>query len=279
MYYYVFDSYLNDPKYEKQVQDINAILNSLTIQGERGRISPVRRLDDIMRDAASKNINTIIMIGNETSFAKAVEFALHYNFILGYVPVAPNDPFGHQLGIDSPHEAGRALMARRIEEIYPIQFNGDYFLTRVDAILDEKAQGGFFRSIFRSGHTANIKILFDENYFVSGKFTELTIFNTQSESSNPLVSLKRINPRDQVFEVAFRTQLPNYRVMKKSSGVSKQQYKKLSPYNLLKARKIEILEPKHMEFLMGNSVLGKVPAVIQAAPKTIKLIVGRKREF
>jgi len=278
MYYYIFDSFLNNPQYEKQVQDINASLNELTVQGERARVSPVRRLPDIMRDAFSKKIETIVMIGNETSLAAAVPFALHYNFILGYFPIDPEDALGKQLGVDTPQNAGRALAARRIEQIYPLSVNNEYFLTRIDAQISS-AKRGFFSFLRGGGEAAPVKILFDENFFVSGDFEELTIFNTPSESSNPLVSSKRISPSDRVFEVAFKARLPKFRTMKERTGIDRNVYKDMSPYNLLKASKIEIVEPHGLNFVYGSSVISKAPCVVTAAEQKLKLIVGRNREF
>ncbi|MFC1641054.1 hypothetical protein ACFL2D_03320 [Patescibacteria group bacterium] len=279
MYYYIFDDYLNNPENEQHVQDINAILNDLTVQGERGRISPVRRLQDIMRDAHAKKIETVVMVGNEDSISKAIGYALDYDFTLGYVPADPDDVLGAQLGINSPREAGHALSARVIEELYPIQVNDKFFITEIRAQIGEKqSEKGFFSRFSGAPAAQDIRILFDENYFVSGDFEELTIYNTKGESDNPLVTTERINPDDQVFEVAFKTALPKYRFMKKEHGISKDAYKDMSPYNLLKTRKIEVVQPKGLEFISGNSVIAKIPCVIQAAPKKLKMIVGKGRE-
>ncbi len=279
MYYYIFDSFLNAPAYEKYVQDINAALNDLTVQGERARISPVRRLPDIMRDASSKKIETVVMIGNEESFSKAIEYALQYNFTLGYFPVAPNDELGIELGVATPDAAARALSARRIEELYPLSINNTYFITRVRAKINEPKKKGFFSFLGSRVHTKNVRMLFDENYFVSGEFEELTIYNTTSESENPLVSTREIEATDQTFEVAFTARLPKYKEIQRRGNVTKDEYKKMSPYNLLRAKKVEVLAPQHLEFTASGEVVAQVPCVITAAPKKIRIIVGRNAKF
>lgn len=280
MYYYIFDSFLNAPAYEKYVQDINAALNDLTVQGERARISPVRRLPDIMRDASSKKIETVVMIGNEESFSKAIEYALHYNFTLGYFPVAPDDELGIELGVATPDAAAHALSARRIEELYPLAINSTYFITRVRARINEpQRKKGFFSFLKSSARTEDVRMLFDENYFVSGKFEELTIYNTRSESENPLVSKRKIEASDQTFEVAFTARLPKYKEMKNRGYISKDDYKKMSPYNLLRAKKVEVLAPQGLEFTASGEVIAQTPCVITAAPKKIKIIAGRNAKF
>lgn len=279
MYYYIFDSFLNAPAYEKYVQDINAALNDLTVQGERARISPVRRLPDIMRDAYAKKIETVVMIGNEESFSKAIEYALQYNFTLGYFPVAPEDEFATELGVGTPDAAARALSARRIEELYPLSINNTYFITQVRAKINEPKKKGLFSFLGNRKHTQDVRMLFDENYFVSGEFEELTIYNTRSESENPLVSKRKIEATDQTFEVAFTARLPKYKEIQRRANVTKDEYRKMSPYNLLRAKKIEILAPQHLEFTASGEVVAQVPCVIMAAPKKIKIIVGRNAKF
>ncbi len=282
MYYYIFDSFLNAPAYEKYVQDINAALNDLTVQGERARISPVRRLPDIMRDAYAKKIDTIVMIGNEESFSKAIEYALKYNFTLGYFPVAPDDELAADLGVATPDAAARALSARRIEELYPLAINDTYFITRVHArINEEKKKKGMFSFLGQRKHTQDVRMLLDENYFVSGEFEDLTIYNLRSDSENPLVSKREIEATDQMFEVAFTARLPKYKEMRDrgSGNISKDDYRKMSPYNLLRSRKVEILAPQGMEFLASGNVIAQVPCVITSAPQKIRIIAGRNAKF
>jgi Fe-S oxidoreductase len=280
MYYYIFDSFLNAPAYEKYVQDINAALNDLTVQGERARISPVRRLPDIMRDASAKKIETVVMIGNEESFSKAIEYALQYNFTLGYFPVAPDDELGIELGVSTPEAASRALSARRIEELYPLSINNTYFITRVRArINEEKKKKGFFSFLGSRSHATDVRMLFDENYFVSGEFEELTIYNTRSDSENPLVSKKKIEATDQSFEVAFTARLPKYKDMRHRGNISKDDYRKMSPYNLLRAHKVEVLSPQDLEFTASGQVVAQVPCVVTAAQKKIRIIAGKNARF
>ncbi len=127
MYYYLIDTFLREPKHEKQLDRIKARLLDLDISGKRERLTMLKNEDELVRDEVKKGVSTVVIVGNDESFLKMVEPTLKYNVVLGYVPIGKGNVLAEAMGLPEAEKACDVIAARNIRRFDIGRAGNKYF--------------------------------------------------------------------------------------------------------------------------------------------------------
>ena len=254
MHIYIYDSYLNDKKYESSLAKIETRLTDLGLNGKIIRLGTISSIQDTIKEEIKRGAKTFIAVGNikilnqvTSSMAKFFQNNQIGNTVpLGFIPVGKTqNEFSIKLGIDLEEGACDFLAARRIKIIGLGQVNQEYFLTQakittmktlleIDAnySIEIKKEGEIFINNLSLYHYSQPDILSD----INDNILELTIKN------NKLALFKSNNVNNSVF-----------------------------PFSKL------IISNPDKKLLIDNCVEITMPATITVAQEKINLIVGKNR--
>ncbi|NCD00646.1 hypothetical protein EOL94_00945 [bacterium] len=245
---YLYDDFLNKGKYQKTISKIETRITDLGLTGKIIRLNNLKNIDKIIQEEVKKGARTIIPVGNDKTFTKALKAItreeLNYFFkdiILSFIPIEKSE-IGLSLGIKNFSDACNLLLARRIEEIELARVNKLYFLT-VSKI-----------------ENSNKKITINSSYSI-----EL---------------LKNSS--------AYIVNIPNQKLYNKIANISQNNEKDLflyienkNSYSFFPFKKISISKEdgKSSEIIIDYGIKEKLPINISISNKKIKLIVGKNRLF
>lgn len=158
MYYYVYDERALARESQRTTTKIETQINNLGLSGERGQVSALRGVEDLVRDAARKKYRPIIAVGEDATFNAALNVLaeLKSDIPLGYIPIDNKQPMAQLLGVD-PDNAVVSL-SRRIIRTVPLARAGKaYFLSFVRCAPAETSETtqkkSFFERLFKKDKT------------------------------------------------------------------------------------------------------------------------------
>ncbi|MEY4744267.1 MAG: hypothetical protein RL272_212 [Candidatus Parcubacteria bacterium] len=131
MYYYLYDSFLSDKKYDRVIAAIETRLTDLGISGKIGRLTPFTNAKGLIRDEVRRGVQTIVVVGNDETVAKVVGGIEDAKITLGFIPVGGPVMIARSLGIPEGVEACDILSKRVTQKIDLGQVNGHFFLSEV----------------------------------------------------------------------------------------------------------------------------------------------------
>jgi len=91
MYYYIYDNYLTDKKYEKELDKIKTRLLDLEIQGKHEKLTLLKSIDELVKDEIKRGATTVVAVGNDKTFLKLVDVIAQSGVTLGLIPVGKED--------------------------------------------------------------------------------------------------------------------------------------------------------------------------------------------
>lgn len=263
MYFYIYDIYLNDKKYERILARIESRLTDLGISGKIARLSVLKNIKGAVREAISawggfsegedKRAKTIVVVGNDQTITQVINVISEYdNITLGFIPVGPDNELAEILGIPLDEIACDILSNRLIDILDLGKINDRYFLTSVEikdsgVVLDCDGQ-----------YKIRLKKKQQVNICNFGHFLN-----------------KRVNPKDGILETMVSQRDNKFSIFKKTN---------YSPDSLFFNKEVRIgveQDEGTNEALVtvDSSQVIKTPATITIAPKKLKLIVGKERRF
>lgn len=131
MYYYLYDSFLADKRYDRVIASIETRLTDLGISGKIGRLTPFTNARGLIRDEVRRGVQTIVIVGNDETVAKVVGGIEDAKITLGFVPVGSPTTIARSLGIPDGVEACDVLSKRVTQKIDLGMVNGHFFLSEV----------------------------------------------------------------------------------------------------------------------------------------------------
>ncbi len=131
MYYYIYDSFLTDKKYERVLAAVETRLTDLGISGKIGRLTPFTNAKGLIRDETRRGVQTVVVVGNDETIAKVVEGIGDARLTLGIIPVGSPVTIAHSLGIPEGEAACDVLSKRLTQKIDLGMVNGRFFLSQV----------------------------------------------------------------------------------------------------------------------------------------------------
>jgi diacylglycerol kinase family enzyme len=131
MYFYIYDSFLSEKKYERTLAAVETRLTDLGISGKIGRLSPFTSAKGLIRDEAKRGTETVIVVGNDETVSKAVEGIGEVKVTFGMIPIGSPTTIARALGIPEGVEACEVLSKRVTQKIDLGKVNGKFFLSSV----------------------------------------------------------------------------------------------------------------------------------------------------
>jgi len=249
MHVYVYDSFVNQKKYNKILANIETRITDLGLNGKISRLGIMKNIHDIVNNELRGGAKTIVAVGNDKTINQIINSLAGSQVPLGIIPVGEkNNQIAASLGIDLEEEACDVLSARRIAELNLGQANNIYFLANA--------------KIINMGTTIEI----NKNYAIEiMKQGEVRIINLTT-ADTALLTKKKSNPQDGVLELFIKTK-ESKNFLKNIVGQSVFSLKKLAIFN------------KHYPVILDNAVKIPAPVEISIAKQKLNIIVGKKRTF
>ncbi len=249
MYYYLYDSFLNEKKYQTNLAKIESRLASLGINGKINQLSFLKNIKQILQEEIKRGVKTVVIVGNDQTIGQIINLAADLDVVLGIIPIGGrSNKIARLLGIPSGEAACNALSSRIIKKIDLGKINNHYFLTSIEL-------GG-----------KNFLLECDQNFFLQPA-------NQKNENIITIANLDDypgtgIRPNDGRLNL-FIKNIQKKLLVKKEITASR-----------LTAEKIKITSSKTLAiFLNDEQKIFKTPAEIKISPKKIRIIVGKHREF
>src|SRR6056297_2768593 len=99
MYFYIYDSFLQEKKYKRTISKIETRLATLDISGSKRRLTALKSVQEIVRSLSKNESPTIVVIGNDQTFCKAATAMAGTDSVLGFIPVKKDSEMAKILGI------------------------------------------------------------------------------------------------------------------------------------------------------------------------------------
>lgn len=280
MYYYIYDSFLNSSKYEKILDKINQELVSLQISGEIGRVSSLRRLEDLVFEALKKNCHTLVAIGNDETVNKIINILFKEEFfqkekfllpVLGIIPVGQKNSLASLLGISE--DSACQILSARITRFFDLgRINSSFFICQAEIKAEKEAF--LRRMIFEIDE--NFKIKTDLNSAEMVNLGEIS-FPEKKMFSESQIYYRRFfsDPCDGQLNLIIKA---DQRLKSFRERFFFFKRKKLEK-SLLQFKKLKIITPQSIPIFLDNRLLEKTPAFVEVRSKALKIIIGKQRKF
>jgi len=261
MYYYLYDAFLSDPKYEKIVDKIRTRLLDLEIQGKPGHLSLLKSANELIEDEVKNGINTVVVVGNDKTFLKVINVIAKNELTLGIIPIGENNEIAQYLGIPPEELACDVVAARKVEKVDLGMANDVYFFSNMRVDKD----------------VSRINIKKDKFQIIPQQNCQSVLIYNFCYSSGNIGNhkiLNKINPQDKLLDLAvIETGRFSGGFLKKKKNNSR--YGK----TLLQAPEFEINSFEYLPVKLDNSYVLKTPVKAKVIKDKLKLIVGKHRKF
>ena len=251
MYLYLYDPLLNNKRYGNLLAKIETRLTDLGVGGKIFRLSPLRDTNKLLLDEVKNGIKTVVVVGNDRSFAEVINVAAKLDITLGIIPVGPNNKIAKMLGLSSPEEACNIIAARIVEKVDLGKANGVYFLSSI--------------SVAPGSLTIDCE----------GKFRltpqdqdQISICNLKPGGSTAGLD-GHCNPKDGWLEVIIEPAAVRGFFKKQAPGQA----------SIVPFKELAIHSRESLPVVTDGKKVLKTPVEIKVVPKKLKVIVGKDRLF
>lgn len=139
MFFYLYDAFVLDKKYVSILDRIEGRIIELGINGRVEKLTPLRNIKELIERGLKNGAHTVVVIGNDHTFLKALQVVATQNCALGFLPVGENT-LGALFGITDPLD-GCNTLSRRITKQLPLgKANQTYFLNEATGQLPANTQ-------------------------------------------------------------------------------------------------------------------------------------------
>lgn len=252
MYLYVYDTFVQERRYEKELQKVENRLTDLGISGKIIRLGLFRRADEFIRDEVKRGgANTVVVVGNDSTVRQVIDAVVEAKVVLGIIPFGPENRIASLLGIVEGEAACDILSARIVETLDTGLVNGKRFICDVSipAVKAEINCEGKYRITPQNYGTIEVRNLF------------APIENNSGPVSNPL---------DGCLEVVIRIE---------TSGSKLSFWRTARGESVIPLRFLEIKTLETVIAVMdGNKIEGnRFEFSVEA--RVLKMITGKGRKF
>ena len=98
MYCYIYDSFLNQKKYEKQLSKIELFLADLGIGGRIHKLNVLKNLEELISEEINGGTKNLIVVGNDQTVSRVLDFLVGKNVALGIIPMGENNALAESIG-------------------------------------------------------------------------------------------------------------------------------------------------------------------------------------
>ncbi|MGI5826900.1 MAG: diacylglycerol/lipid kinase family protein [Patescibacteria group bacterium] len=246
---YIYDDYLNKPKYSRILNRVEIRLTDLNLNGKIIRLGTIRNVSDVIQNEIKNGAKTIVAVGNNQTVSKVIGAIIdnelygffQKNILFSIIPIGEDNSIAESLGIKAGEEACNILLARHIKKIDIGIINNYYFLNKV------------------SLPSAGAVLEFKDNFSLStNQKGIIEIFNLRSATGDDK-NLK-VNPVDGLLDVYIKT------------GKGVKDLTRLSTDNLK-------ISAAGAELVVDGALSLPAPANISIVRGKLNVVVGRDRSF
>lgn len=255
MYYYIYDSFVSDHKYQKAVQKIEHRLTDLGISGRKVQLSLLKSLKELVSDQYATGVKNFIAVGDDKTFLNLINAVAEFDVTVGYIPLGQEKDLADLFGIPQDEQACDILSARITQSVDLGKINHYYFLTNVKIQSQE--------CILDCDEQYNVK--------VNSKDTSVEISNLNTHLMLPDI-IGDINPCDGRLNIVVQS--PS-RPEKSLRNLFKKSRRTLSYFTI---DTVKITRGKDLKAIVDGCRAVKMPIEISVAPNKLKLIVGKARK-
>jgi hypothetical protein len=250
MHVYVYDSFLGNNKFVKELSKVETRITDLGLNGKILRLGFVKNTSNLVDNEIKRGAKSIIAVGNDNTVYELVNSLAGSNIPLGIIPIGTkNNYIANCLGIENADAACDVLSARIIETLDLGVINNNYFLS----FIKMESQG--------------VKLLIEDAYSIEVKNSGAVYIINLLTNKALLKNLNNhIDPQDGILKIVVHI---NYK--KRIFPVSE-------PYSTFSFKNLRIDNKKHCLNLNDNIKI-LLPAFITVEKSAIKLIVGKSRAF
>ncbi len=246
MYVYVYDAFLQDKRYERDLGLLETRLTDLGISGTIIRLAFFRDHEQVLRQEIRKGIKTIVAVGNDATLEKVLNAVEETRTVVGYVPLTQDNPFAELLGVPTGVAACDILSARLVEDLDMGDVNGHRFLH--EATMDG----------------TGAMVVCDERYTLSIPKRKAQFSFVNLSAQHPDVGV--ISPTDGALTLI--TVLPRFSLFGKKQDVGK-----------VHAATLRVYAQKTISMQADGKKLQGQEFVFRTLPGRLRVITGRDRKF
>lgn len=245
---FIYDSFLNQKKYDRLLARLETRITDLGLNGKIFRLSLTRNVQEAITSELRRGIKTIIAVGNNKIINQTVNCLAGGQVPLGIIPIGEdNNDIAKSLGIESMESACNILSARLLIKVDLGLANKTYFLSNA--------------SINNQGSVIDM----NKNYTIETAEKGLIyIFNLIGEQIKLPPKIK-FTPDDGVLELVISTYNKNF-------------FTRQDHQSIFKIKKITIHNLKN-QLILDGSISLNTPVEITVVKKHLNIIVGKKRNF
>ncbi len=247
MYFYLYDSWVQDKKYQAEIIKVEARLNALGIKGRSEKITILKNIHEAIRDGLKRGATTVVIVGNDKTITTILPDVLNAQAAIGFIPFGEPQTIARFLGIPSGLAACDVLSRRVVAHVDVGQANNHYFLLSANVPVGARVQC-------------------DGEYTVSSinPADRMVIANLETSGgmSNPAdgrLELKIGSPRKQRWGGFGRAGQP------------------VSVFPIRRAKVTAAVG--QAQLLLDGQVTVTTPLTVELAKKKLSIIVGRQRQF
>jgi len=250
MHVYIYDSFVNQKKYQRALANVETRITDLGLNGKICRLGVMTKIQDIVTNEIRRGAKTIIAVGNDQTINQAINALVGSEVPLGIIPIGSEyNTVAECLGINSAEEACDILSARRIEKLDLGKANYFYFLTNA--------------SITGKGTVVEINQDYSIEILEKGS---IHIVNLPPENKINLPARGKFDPQDGRLELYIKTE------------AKKNFFKKIVDQSVFTFEKLTINNNSY-PLLIDNATQVAPPVEINIAKRALNVIVGKKRNF
>lgn len=254
MYFYIYDSFLKERRYERELAVIESRLTDLGLNGKIGRLTPFTNARGLMRDETKRGVETVVAVGDDETIAKVVGGLGDSSITLGIIPIGGSTIIAESLGIPPGVDACEVLSKRVAKRLDLGSANGHFFLSEVRVIGKD------------------VVVQTEEGFSLSGlaSETEVIICNMRSvEMEERGLSPQLGDPLDGYLDLMIFTRERGLfgRVVGEEG------------FTALRIKSVTITAPDQFHAMVDGREFATEALSVQVVPDRVRVITGRDRVF
>jgi diacylglycerol kinase family enzyme len=248
MYYYIYDEYVQEKRFEREVALVENRLTDLGIQGKVARLALFRNPIEMIRDEVRKGVKTVIAVGNDKTLRRVIDAVAGTGATIGLIPIGKEDnQIATMLGVPQGALACDILSARIIEEMDLGTINAGRFLHRVVFEVD-----------------VGTKVVCDDQFSLYIPKQSLVFIRNLAQAED---GIAMAHPADGFLELVIKNPVKGW--------FGKKEWQT----SFIKFKEIVVLCEKVMKADVDGEVFESAEFRVSCVPKQIRMITGRDRQF
>ena len=253
MYVYLYDHFLKQKRYDSVIKAMETKLTDYGIAGKIIRLQTFTNAEAVIEDEIRKGAKTVVIVGNDGTFARVLSRAASCQVLYGFLPVGLENSIAEVLGITVNEPACDALARRRKMRLDVGWFNNRYFISQLHI----------------PAHSISIE--YDERFRVSSRSgkMELVVCNLQPFHWQKKGQDRIVHPQDGKLEAFLRPVI-------KKGWLRREQFEDPSIFPF---EEMVVSSAKPFVVEADGKTSKETKITIKLAKSRIEMIVGKERRF